>query len=189
MSAVGFGEGLGGLVALLWVAALMSRPDEAAFSRIFQGGLELPTLNDLPPPPPPFPTPGKTAPHPPLGNRTTTVHAHLQAQKLHCKNDRIQHKMHSKGFKDLLLDRLGVKVLGPAPLHLELLHMLTTFHWNALGRTLGWWFCLLRGRFRTARAQRAHSANYYGDYPGNNPENHPPAESCTINSNLKNSNI
>ena len=23
-------------------------------------------------------------------------------------------------------------------------------------------------------AQRAHSANYYGDYPGNNPENHPP---------------
>ena len=41
----------------------------------------------------------------------------------------------------------------------------------------------------TARAQCAHSANYYGDYPGNNPENHPPAESCTINSNLKNSNI
>ena len=25
-------------------------------------------------------------------------------------------------------------------------------------------------------AQRAHSANYYGDYPGNNPENHPPAK-------------
>ena len=23
-------------------------------------------------------------------------------------------------------------------------------------------------------AQRGHSANYYGDYPGNNPENHPP---------------
>ena len=45
------------------------------------------------------------------------------------------------------------------------------------------------GRFRTARAQRAHNANYYGDYPGNNPENNPPAESCTINSNLKNSNI
>ena len=35
----------------------------------------------------------------------------------------------------------------------------------------------------------SHSANYYGDYPGNNPENHPPAESCTINSKLKNSNI
>ena len=34
-------------------------------------------------------------------------------------------------------------------------------------------------------AQRAHSANEYGDYPGNNPENHPPAESCTINSKLK----
>ena len=47
----------------------------------------------------------------------------------------------------------------------------------------------LGGRFRTARAQRGHSANYYGDYPGNNPENHPPAESCTINSKLKNSNI
>ena len=47
----------------------------------------------------------------------------------------------------------------------------------------------IRGRFRTARAQRVHSANYYGDYPGNNPENHPPAESCTINSKLKNSNI
>ena len=42
---------------------------------------------------------------------------------------------------------------------------------------------------RTARAQRAHSANYYGDYPGNSPENDPPTESCTTNSNLKNSNI
>ena len=41
-------------------------------------------------------------------------------------------------------------------------------------------------------AQRGHSArsaNYHGDYPGNNPENHTPAESCTINSKLKNSNI
>ena len=47
----------------------------------------------------------------------------------------------------------------------------------------------LRGGFHTARAQRGHSANYYGDYPGNNPENHPPAEGCTINSKLKNSNI
>ena len=46
-------------------------------------------------------------------------------------------------YGDLLLDRLGVKFLGPAPLHLELLHMLSTFHWNALGSTLGWWFCLL----------------------------------------------
>ena len=33
---------------------------------------------------------------------------------------------------------------------------------------------LPRWRFRTARAQRGHSANYYSDYPGNNPENHPP---------------
>ena len=38
-------------------------------------------------------------------------------------------------------------------------------------------------------AQRGHSAHYYGDHPGNNPENHAPAESCTINSKLKNSNI
>ena len=31
--------------------------------------------------------------------------------------------------------------------------------------------------------------NYYGDYPRKNPENHPLAESCTINSKLKKSNI
>ena len=55
---------------------------------------------DTPPPPRPlsFPTPGKTVPrhplgdghqvtvpHPPLGDRTTTIHAHLQAQKLQHK--------------------------------------------------------------------------------------------------------
>ena len=28
-------------------------------------------------------------------------------------------------------------------------------------------------RFGGVFAQRGHSANYYGDYPGNNPENHP----------------
>ena len=44
-------------------------------------------------------------------------------------------------YGDLLLDRLGVNFLGPAPLDLELLHTLATFHWNALGSTLGWWFC------------------------------------------------
>ena len=33
---------------------------------------------------------------------------------------------------------------------------------------------MIGGRFRTARAQRGHSTNYYDDYPGNNPENHPP---------------
>ena len=52
------------------------------------------------PPPPPLscPTPRKTVPHhplgdgcpvtvpkPPLGNHTTTVHSHFQAQKVHCK--------------------------------------------------------------------------------------------------------
>ena len=44
-------------------------------------------------------------------------------------------------YGDLLLDQLGVNFLGRAPLDLELLHMLATFHWNALGSTLGWWFC------------------------------------------------
>ena len=44
-------------------------------------------------------------------------------------------------YGDLLLDQLGVNFLGSAPLDLELLHTLTTFHWNALGSTLGWWFC------------------------------------------------
>ena len=33
---------------------------------------------------------------------------------------------------------------------------------------------------RTARAQRAHSANYYGDYPGNNPENHQSIQNSKI---------
>ena len=42
-------------------------------------------------------------------------------------------------------------------------------------------------RYRGVFTQRGHSTNYYGDYLGNNPENHPPAESCTINSKLKNS--
>ena len=36
--------------------------------------------------------------------------------------------------------------------------------------------CLPKGAFShsagTVRAQRGHSANYYADYPGNNPENH-----------------
>ena len=52
----------------------------------------------VPPRPLSFPTPGKTAPHhplgdghqvtvphPPLGDRTTTAHAYLQAQKLQHK--------------------------------------------------------------------------------------------------------
>ena len=44
-------------------------------------------------------------------------------------------------YGDLLLDQLGVNFLGPVPLDPELLHMLTTFYWNALGSTLGWWSC------------------------------------------------
>ena len=60
--------------------------------------LKTPFLQVTPPPPLSFPTPGKTVPHhllgdgyqvtvphPPLGDRTTTVHAHLQAQKLTAK--------------------------------------------------------------------------------------------------------
>ena len=38
------------------------------------------------------------------------------------------------------------------------------------------------GRFRTARAQRGHSANHYGVHPGNTPANHPPPEACMIHS-------
>ena len=41
---------------------------------------------------------------------------------------------------------------------------------------------VLWGRFRTARAQREHSANYYVVYPGNSPEKHPPTEACLNNS-------
>ena len=44
-------------------------------------------------------------------------------------------------YGELLLDQLGVIIFVPAPLDLELLHMLTTFRWIADGSTLGWWFC------------------------------------------------
>ena len=67
------------------------------------------------------------------GDRTTTVQAHFQAQKLHCKTKEYSIR-YIKGlpmYGDLLLDRLGVKFLD-----LELLNMLTIFHWNALGSTL-----------------------------------------------------
>ena len=43
-----------------------------------------------------------------------------------------------------------------------------------------WTTGYLWGHFRTARAQRGHSANYYGVYPGNIPENGPPTEACMI---------
>ena len=67
-------------------------------------------------------------------------------------------------YGDLLLDRLGVKFLGPAPLHLELLHMLSTFHWNALGSTDGWWFCLL-GRRLGKRKQIFGNPFPFGNVP------------------------
>ena len=67
-------------------------------------------------------------------------------------------------YEDLLLDRLGVKFLGPAPLHLELLHILSTFHWNALGSTLGWWFCLL-GRRLGRRKQISGNPFPFGNVP------------------------
>ena len=67
-------------------------------------------------------------------------------------------------YGDLLLDRLGVKFVRPAPLHLELLHMLSNFHWNALGSTLGWWFCLL-GR-RLGRRKRIFGNPFpFGNVP------------------------
>ena len=67
-------------------------------------------------------------------------------------------------YGDLLLDRLVVKFLGPAPLHLELLRMLTSFHWNALGSTLGWWFCLL-GRSLGRRKQIFGNPVPFGTVP------------------------
>ena len=67
-------------------------------------------------------------------------------------------------YGDLLLDRLGVKFLGPAPLHLELWHMLSIFHWNALGSTLGWWFCLL-GRRLGRRKQIFGNPFPFGNVP------------------------
>ena len=41
---------------------------------------------------------------------------------------------------------------------------------------------ILRGRFRTARAQRTHSANHDGVHPRNTPAHHPPTEACMIHS-------
>ena len=38
----------------------------------------------------------------------------------------------------------------------------------------------LWGRFRTARAQRGHSANYCGVHPGKSPAHHPSTEACMI---------
>ena len=35
-----------------------------------------------------------------------------------------------------------------------------------------------------AQRQLLRSANYYGVYPGNTPENHPPTEACMINSKI-----
>ena len=37
--------------------------------------------------------------------------------------------------------------------------------------------CMIGGVF----TQRTHGANYYGVYPGNTPENHPPTQSCMVN--------
>ena len=65
-------------------------------------------------------------------------------------------------YEDLLLDQLGVKFLGPSPL--ELLHMLSTFHWNALGSTLGGCFCLL-GRRLGRRKQIFGNPFPFGNVP------------------------
>ena len=67
-------------------------------------------------------------------------------------------------YGDVLLDRLSVKFLGPSPLDLELLHMLTTFHGNALGSTLGWWFGPLNRRLGR-RKQIFGNPFLFGDVP------------------------
>ena len=58
------------------------------------GWTRVPKNVPSPPPPLSFPTPGKTAPHHPLGDRTDTVHAHLQAQKLQHKTKEFSIGMH-----------------------------------------------------------------------------------------------
>ena len=83
---------------------------------------------------------------------------------------------------------LGWGFVPPRSLFFCLSYCLAAIRW-CLASLLLMHLLSLWGRFRTEHAQRGHSANYYGDYPGNNPENHAPAESCTINSKLKNSNI
>ena len=50
------------------------------------------------------------------------------------------------------------------------------------GRGWGSKIRALWGRFRTAQAQRGHSAHYHVVHPGNTPANHPPTEACTIHS-------
>ena len=47
--------------------------------------------------------------------------------------------------------------------------------WHPMGH-------LMTGASGGVFAQRAHSASYYGVYPGNSPENLPPLEACMSNS-------
>ena len=57
------------------------------------------------------------------------------------------------------------------------------YHWqNLVPPFLVHNFLGPRGRFRTARAQRARSTNHYVVYHGNTPENHPPTERGMIHS-------
>ena len=80
------------------------------------------------PPPLSFPTPGKTVPHhplgdgcqvtpppPPLGDRTTTVHAHLQAQKL-------QHG-EAPNRRMVVQDGLAIMVIRDAAICITVLRM------------------------------------------------------------------
>ena len=70
------------------------------------------------------------------------------------------------------------------------LHRACTMRWflvrvlRIFGRFSGWQGCGgLRGRFRTARAQRQLLRQLLCCYPGNTPENHPTTEACMIHSN------
>ena len=80
-----------------WVCSIRNSSIISTSVGIARGGVWDPKVC-VPSPPLSFPSPGKTAPHhplgdghqatvphPPLGNCTTTVHAHLQAQKLQHK--------------------------------------------------------------------------------------------------------
>ena len=69
----------------------------------------------VPPPPLSFPTPGKTVPHPPLGDRTTTVRAHLQAQKL-------QHG-EAPNRRTVVQDGLAITVISDAAICISVLRM------------------------------------------------------------------
>ena len=92
-------------------------------------------ITRYPPAPLAFPTPGKTVPrhplgdghqvtvpHPPLGDRTTTVHAYLQAQKL-------QHR-EASNRRTVVQDGLAITVISDAAIYITVLQMSNDLHQN-----------------------------------------------------------